>query len=163
MAYKMQTEGAADLERMLKSIGDAAEKVSARGLYEGAGVMADTVQKAAQSIRAEPFHYGVFVQRLPSNEEKAAVMNAKAGIAKFRRDGYNPQTSVGYSRSGYTTIGGKRKAIPLIANAINSGTSFMRKQPFFARAVSHGSRDASDAIVRRIEADIDEIIANGGK
>lgn len=43
------------------------------------------------------------------------------------------------------------KPIGVIANAINSGTSFMQKQPFFRKGVSKHQQAAMDAMKRRIE------------
>jgi hypothetical protein len=44
-----------------------------------------------------------------------------------------------------------------VVNAINSGTSFMQKQPFVRKAVRAGSKKAEAAIVAAIEKRIDEI------
>ena len=58
------------------------------------------------------------------------------------------------------------KPIGVIANAINSGTSFMKKQPFFRRAVSRSTADAVNAIVNMAEKLFSEIISKneaGGK
>ncbi len=58
------------------------------------------------------------------------------------------------------------KPIGVIANAINSGTSFMKKQPFFRRAVSKSQSAAIQAIVNMANKLFDEIISKntaGGK
>ena len=58
------------------------------------------------------------------------------------------------------------KPIGVIANAINSGTSFMQKQPFIRRAVSRATQPAISAIIRRAESLMESIISNnesGGK
>ena len=162
MGYTMKTEGMDDLNKMLSQLGEQAGKVAAVGLYDGAGVMAKEIGNQAKRIKASKFHYGVFVTRDPSNEEKAAVVNAGAGIAKFDKNGGEVNTSVGYSNAGYVEIAGRIKPVPLIANAINSGTSFMKKQPFFRKAVSSGTKKATDAIVRTAEAKIEEIINQSG-
>ena len=162
MGYTMKTEGLDDLSKMLNQLGEQAGKVAAVGLYDGAGVMAGEVKNQAERIRASKFHYGVFVTRDPSHEEKAAVVNAGAGVAKFDKNGGEVNTSVGYSNAGYVEIAGRIKPVPLIANAINSGTSFMKKQPFFRRAVSNGTQKATDAIVKTAEAKIEEIINQSG-
>ena len=154
MPMTMETEGAGDLMKMLQSLGDQASKVAGKALYEGAGVMADEIQRQAGAIATAPFHYSVFLQREPSPEEKAAIQN-KVGIARFTHDGLNANTSVGYGNSGYTTVAGRVKPVPLIANSINSGTSFMKKQPFFRRAVNIGTKSASEKMKNSIEASID--------
>ena len=162
MGYTMKTEGLDEVSMMLTKLGDQAQKVAASGLYDGAGVMSEEIKRHANGIRSSEFHYAVFVTRDPSNEEKEAVVQAGAGIAKFDKNGTEVQTSVGYSNSGYWNINGKMKPVPLIANSINSGTSFMKKQPFFRQAVSRGTRPAEEAIINRIEERFDELINQSG-
>lgn len=58
------------------------------------------------------------------------------------------------------------KPIGVIANAINSGTSFMKKQPFIRRAVTKATPAAIDAIIKRAESMMQNIIQKnetGGK
>lgn len=112
--------------------------------------------------------------REPSPEEKAILKGAGAnGIAKFKKSGVSVDTSIGFNNAGYAPVtwGNKRhkgrtnykwdgktatrasaggkgtdvKPIPVIANAINSGTGFMKKQPFFRKAVSRAKGKASEA------------------
>jgi len=162
MAYTVKIDGIESLDNLLKNLGDEAAKAAPQGLYEGAGVMATEINQAAENIRAEKFHYAVFMQREPSLEEKAAILSAKAGIARFGHDGLDVDTSVGYANSGYAYINGKRKPIPQIANAINSGTSFMKRQPFFRKAVNSGRRKAEEAIAKSIEEKLEKMINESG-
>jgi len=58
------------------------------------------------------------------------------------------------------------KPIGVIANAINSGTSFMQKQPFIRKAVTKATPKAEAAIIERAESLINKIISEnqvGGK
>ena len=156
MPYTMKSEGFEEISKMLNSLGENAQKVASKGLYEGAGVMAAEIKEGAGKINTAPFHYAVFVTREPSPEEKEIVQKGM-GIAKFKKNGADVNTSVGYGNAGYAMLAGKRKPIPLIANAINSGTSFMKRQPFFRRAVVQGTAKAEEAIVEKIEAEIDAL------
>ena len=156
MALTMQVDGIEELSRKLTALGDKAEEVAARALYDGAGVMANAYRSAAASVRAQPFRYAVFKKRDPSFEEKAAIQG-QTGIARFDKNGSEVQTSIGFSGSGYVTIAGKQKAVRKIANAINSGTSFMNKQPVFRKAATQAAPAASAAIVAKAEKLIDEI------
>lgn len=157
MAIQMKVEGLKELSEMLSQMGEESGKIAAGGLYEGAGIMADEIKKGAEGIKTSPFHYAVFVTRDPSPEEKAAVLEAGVGIAKFNKNGSEVDTSVGYRNAGYTTINGKTKPIPQIVNAINSGTSFMQKQPFVRKAATTGAKKAGDAITKYIEAKFDAL------
>lgn len=60
------------------------------------------------------------------------------------------------------------KPIGVIANSINSGTSFMKKQPFFRRGMNAGKKTAESKIVETIKYLYDQIIQknedkSGGK
>ena len=147
MPYQMKIDGMAELSELLDRMEEQAPKVAAQALYEGAGIMAAEIRKSAETIKTEPFRYaGGGRSRLPSPEEKQIVLNAGAGIAKFDKNGTEIDTSVGYKASGYAELNGKTKPVPLIVNAINSGTSFMRKQPFIRKAASSGSTKAMTAM-----------------
>ena len=153
MPFSIQVEGMNELIRSMEKLPEKAAKVAAEALYEGAGVVADKVSGAVQGIRTEPFKYASGGRtRKPSPEEKALVAGAKHGIAKFRKNGVSVQTSVGLQNAGYGTINGKTKPIPQIANAINSGTSFMQRQPFMTKAFSQSKGPAQAAIEGAIHA-----------
>ena len=158
MAITAKIEGMEEISEMLTKLGEDAEKIAAKGLYQGAGIMAAEVNKGANSIRTETFRYAApGRKRDPSPEEKNAVLAAGAGIAKFDKNGSEVNTSVGYSGTGYADTGYGRKPIAQIANAINSGTSFMRKQPFIRKAASAGAQKATEAIRSSIEEQFDAI------
>lgn len=157
MAMSIETSGLEELSSMLSQLGNEAENVAAGSLYDGAGVVADAFKSAVNSIRTEPFK-GKRDRRLPSPEEKAALMG-KTGIAKFNRTGGEVETLIGVSgAAGYANIGGKAKAVRLIARSINSGTSFMPKQPVFRKAKSASQGKAKAAIVSKAEKMFNEII-----
>ena len=158
MPYKVSTAGNDELTQMLESLGTAAQSVASVGLYEGAGVMADSVSRAVQGIATEPFQYAAGGhQRKPSPEEKALLEAAPKGVAKFNKTGTEVNTSVGLSRAGYGMLGKKLKPIPQIANAINSGTSFMKKQPFFTKAVRQNKSAALTAFENGVNRKIEEM------
>ena len=165
MPYKVSTEGMEELGEMLRALGESAESVAASALYEGAGVMANEIKSGAESIRTEPFKFAPpGDHRLPSPEEKEIVLSAEgSGIAKFQKDGDGVQTSVGYGRAGYAELAGKTVPIPLIANSINSGTSFMFKQPFMRKAASTGGKKAIKVITEKIETEWQRIYRESQK
>ena len=158
MPFSIQVDGLTELLQKMDQLPGKSVKVAAEALYEGAGVVADAVSGAVQGIATEPFKYAAGGRtRKPSPEEKALVASAKHGVAKFRKNGVSVQTSVGYQNAGYGTINGKTKPVPQIANAINSGTSFMKKQPFMRRAFSQSKGAAEAAIEAGIKSREDEI------
>lgn len=147
----MKVDGMAEISEMLSKMEKQAPAIAAQALYEGAGIMADEVKKGAEAIRTAPFQFARKNVRLPSPEEKEIVMKAAAGIAKFNRGEDSVDTSVGYRNAGYAMLGKKQKPIPQIVNAINSGTSFMQKQPYVRKAASKGAPKAIQAMKAKIE------------
>ena len=159
MPYRLKVEGMDEITEMLSQAAEAAPGIAARALYKGAGVVADEISKGARGLKTTRFRYANGWQRDPSPEEKEALVAAgAAGIAKFEQTGNEASTSVGYGRRGYVTINGKPKAVAVIANSINSGTSFMKKQPFIRKAVSQSKGKASQAIQDEIGRLVGEIL-----
>ena len=156
MGYKIEVAGLTDLSQKMDALGESAGSVAATALFEGAGLMRDEILKSAAEIRTAPFKYASTHRgetRLPSPEEKEAVIEAGAGIAKFDKDADGVNTSVGFRNSGYTELGGKQRPVPAIINAINSGTSFMSKQPFVRKAARTGRTKAVKVIKEHIESE----------
>jgi HK97 gp10 family phage protein len=153
MAYSIQVTGMEELLNKMDKLPEIADKVAAEALYEGAGVVADQVSRAVHGIATKRFKYPAppGKQRMPSPEEKAILENASKGISKFRKNGLSVSTSVGFARSGYGNLNGKTVPVPMIANAINSGTSFMKKQPFLRKAFSQSKSKATAAIEAGIQ------------
>lgn len=162
MAMTIRTDGIDELGKMLAQLGSKAQDVASGALFDGAGVVADAYTNATNSIKTAPFKYArPGEKRLPSPEEKAALQG-KSGIARFDKSGDGVNTVIGISgAAGYANVAGKPKAVRLIARSINSGTSFMEKQPVFRKAVSSSSGAAKAAIVSKAEEMFNEII--GGK
>lgn len=187
MAWGIHVTGMDQLYDAFDKLPDKARKVAAEALYEGAGVVADAVSKAVQGIATEKFQYAKGGRkRLPSPEEKAILVGSRHGVAKFRKGGVNVQTSVGFDNSGYGVItwnhaktsasrtkykmgsngkmvhasqgtGSSMKPVPLIANAINSGTSFMKKQPFLRKAFTQSKGPATGAIENGLMSRLDQL------
>lgn len=187
MAFNVQWEGCDELLRQMDKLPEKAAEIASKALFEGAGVMADAVGRAVQGIATEPFKYAKGgKKRKPSPEEKQIVMQAQHGVAKFKNTGLKIQTSVGFQKSGYGKItwnhartnirtkyklaksgkhmvhasqgtGASMKPVPLIVNSINSGTSFMEKQPFLRKAFSQNKGAAVAAIEAGIESRKDEL------
>lgn len=187
MAFKFEVKGMDELLQRMDRAPKKAAKVGAEALFEGAGVIADSVSGAVHGIRTAPFKYAKNGEkRLPSPEEKAIVESSRHGIAKFQNSGVRIQTSVGFQNSGYAAIGwnharaknsrtlykqgeggrmvhasqgagASQKPVPLIVNSINSGTSFMQKQPFLRRAFSKSKGAAAAAIEAWVKEHDDEL------
>lgn len=190
MAYQIRASGLQELQSNFEKLGTAALGIASAGLYKGAGIVADTVGSSVKSIATAPFKYAKGGEkRLPSPEEVSMLQGAAYGIAKFRKNGTDVNTRVGFQTSGYAVIpwnhaktmqrtkykwtngkavqskkmgygtggGASVKPIPVIANAIESGTSFMNKQPFFRKAVNKSRGAAQGAMESTIKTKLESI------
>lgn len=152
----METSGIEQLSNMLGNLGDNTERIASGALFEGAAVMANAYRAAANSIVTGARRYHKEPGgRLPTPAEKAAVQNV--GIAKFRHEGgAEVDTMIGMPE-GYADVNGHKKAIKLIARSINSGTSFMQKQPVFRKASRTAKGPAEAAMVAKADEMIGQI------
>ena len=206
--FSFQVEGMEELFSKLKTAEDKSQGIAAQGLYEGAAIVADAVSSAVRGIATEPFKYANGgKKRKPSPEEKAALVSAPSGVAKFRKKLKRVDTTVGFNQGGYVNVNFKhmkstartnykavnfkgkdsassstlkwirdqggsekygwsadigkgaqnQKPVGVIANAINSGTSFMVKQPFMRKAFNKSKGAAIAAIEAGIQARIAEL------
>ena len=87
MAWGISMTGMDELIRSLDRLPKEGARIASEALYEGAGVVADSVSRAVNSIRTQPFKYAKGgTMRLPSPEEKALVAGARHGVAKFKKN-----------------------------------------------------------------------------
>lgn len=150
----MKVDGMEEISEMLNQLDVQAQSVASQALYEGAGLMADELQKSVKTIRTAQFKWASRTRgetRLPSPEEKEIVEKAAAGIAKFKKNGTEVDTAVGFQNAGYADLNGKTVPIPVIVNAINSGTSFMKKQPFVRKTKTAAGPKASAKMKETVE------------
>lgn len=153
------TVGLDELLAMLGEMENRTEEIAKRALYQGAKVMADAYRKGVGSIKAvergpgEDRHHA----RYPTPDEKEAL--DAIGIASFRGSGSEVDTliGIGLGDEGYFEMDGKTKPLAMIARSINSGTSFMKKQPVLRKAASMAKGPAAAAVVQEAERIIREI------
>lgn len=162
---------------LYEAAGEYADEIS-RGVQ---GISVEPFKFAAGGRKRKP----------SPEEKAALRSAGAAGIAKFKKTGVSVDTSIGFNNAGYAPVafkgmgknartnyrynrenntatqskyargGTNIKPIPVIANAINSGTSFMEKQPFFRKAVSRAKGAAQAAFEKTAEAALDQAAKNG--
>ena len=98
-----------------------------------------------------------------SGYAKITWNHARSGVRTKYKMGFAGRAVSSTSTEGKNS-GMSAKPVPVIANAINSGTSFMEKQPFFRQAVSRNRGKAQKAIEDKLLKMIEESMQrkNGG-
>ena len=92
-------------------------------VYKGAGVVADEMKKQVNSLktgRTKTKHY------ISENDKR--VLSEAMGIAPIKSDD-KIHTKVGFD-GYYINSRGQERPVPLLANSVNAGTSFMTAQNF---------------------------------
>ena len=172
----MQITGLDELSDKLTLAGNAAQGIAKASLYEGAKIMADAMHASLNQIKTEPFRYVPEggEKRLPSPQEKAAVLASRFGVAKHSGSGAEVDTVVGLSTTDYVTIAesanyehkggyvhrmGHKEDVPaaMLLRAIQSGTSFMVAQPVVRRAINSAKGAATAKIAAEGEARLQKI------
>lgn len=128
------------------------DEVIGRAVYEGAGIVADAAKAALQGIQTDDgFHRPGDMRDGPTSEEKQALINS-FGISRMRnQDGYvNVKLGFkGKNPSGLNNSG--------MARMVESGSSFMRKQPFFTRAVNAAKKKCEDTMAQVLDEEIKKL------
>ena len=158
-SFSIEITGMDELFRVFEKASKESEKIASEALYEGAGIVADAVSKEINSIKTEPFKYAKDgKKRKPSPEEKEIIKKARHGVAKFKKNGIDVTTSVGFQNAGYAKLKGKTVPVAVIANTINSGTSFMPPQPFLRKAFKQNEGKAQTTIENIINKKTEELL-----
>ena len=142
----------------LETIDKAALGCLAMGVYDGAAIFANAVRTAVNNIKTSPNNIpgDRHAARLALPEEKAALQSAGVGISRFRKRGTSIETIIGHT-TDYVMIRTRRVPIPLLANAINSGTSFMHGQGVYRKAFTKARQTAVKAIESKAVEELEKI------
>ena len=133
---KFQFAGVDDLLAQYEKIEANSVEMIGKAIYVGAGVVADAIRASMESIIVDN-HFGTSENKIagPNALQKKGLLEAM-GITELRRDGNFWNVKVGFD--GYNDLKTKRwpqgQPNTLVAQAVESGTSWMDKQPFVRRA-----------------------------
>ena len=117
--------------------------VSKAAIYAGAGVVIDTMKEEISSLQVTRY-YGTDQRKRYCWPNDAKVLLDAIGIAKIQAS-ETVNTKVGFD-GYYYADNGERYPIPLLANSINAGTSFMYRQPFIDNTLKRCSKKAIQAM-----------------
>jgi len=156
----IQVKGLDAVSLMLDRFEDDTEAIVKVGLYEGAGILADAVKSEIEALPTDkgPITDSHPIMSGPTQVQKDGLLSG-FGISRFRRDGDVINVSIGFD--GYNDF--KTSHYPqgqpnvLVARSINSGTSYMAKNPFVKRAINKAKDKAVEAVQERIRKAAREI------
>lgn len=139
------------------------DRVIGRSIYPGAKLMANAIKIATEAIPVDDSYFGFSEQYhkkrkgVTSRQKKALIESM--GIAEIKKNRYGYNVKVGWD--GYNDIVSKRwpKGQPnvVVARALNSGTSFMRKYPFVDMTVNANASKTAEKISEQFDKELDKI------
>lgn len=153
-------EGVDELISQYKRLESNTTDMIGRSIYDGAGVVMQAVKSAVEGINTDE-RYGTSEEPVmgPTSIQKWGLIHG-LGIAKMRQDGTFWNVKIGFD--GYNRV--KTKTWPngqpnmMVARSIESGTSWMTKQPFMRKA-EQGSRARCEAVMSEtIDKEIQKLI-----
>lgn len=149
---KWEFKGLDEYVGKLKKLDANTDEIIGRAIYAGAGVVADAVRQALNEIQTDDkYHPNNEMRAGPTTEEKKALLDG-FGISKLRQNGTFWNVKIGFSGrnpSGIYNSG--------LAKQIESGTSWMAKQPFMARTINRKKQECEDTMRKVLEEEIEKL------
>ena len=134
------------IEMLHKLDVDADESIR-RAVYKGAGVVADAIRASINSLPVDN-DTKKDVRSGPTSEEKDGLA-AGFGISKMKdEDGY---INV---KLGFAGRNVKKKANVQVARNLESGTSWLAKNPFIRQAVNSSKKKCEETIAEALDEEI---------
>lgn len=159
---KFQFEGVDELVAQYKKLDENTEKVIGKAIYNGAGVVARAVAASIESISTDN-RFGTAENPTigPSTIQKIGLQRA-LGITKMRNDNGFVNVKIGFD--GYNSV--KTKTWPqgqpnmMVARSVESGTSWMQKQPFMRKAEQSSRSQCEKVMSETVDREIQNIIGD---
>lgn len=151
MKITVRAEGFDKYLDKLSSLGYDAIEIVDRAVYDGAHLMADNVKQALETIPVDTMKKVPF--RKSINRIQKEGLLESYGIAPLRADGDFRNVKIGFD--GYNNFitfkhpHGQPNA--MIARSLESGTSFMPKNPVISRATRANKVACENAMGKSIE------------
>lgn len=161
---KFQFEGIDNYIQKLDKLYGNTEKIIGRAVFEGTGVVMKSIKSAIEGLNTDDSHgFGTSENPKtgPTSIQKAGLLHS-VGIAKMRNDGGFYNTKIGFD--GYNYVKTKRwpqgQPNAMVARSIESGTSWMKKQPFMRKAEQEAKGPCEKAMEETIDLEIDYIMGD---
>ena len=151
---KLTIDGVNDFILRAEHMANGFSAVASAALYAGAGVVADAIKAEIRNLPEEKGYLKEGDRRnVVTPDEKQDLLEG-VGIAHFKHENGNIDTAVGFD--GYTRHETDKYPsgvpLPLIARAIESGSSVRQKHPFVRKAAKScetAAKAAMEAAARK--------------
>ena len=161
---KFQFKGVDEYIQRLDKLYGKTDKIIGSAIYEGTAVVMKAVKSAIDGIQTDDSHgFGTAENPKtgPTSIQKAGLWHS-VGIAKMRNDNGFWNTKIGFD--GYNYVKTKRwpqgQPNAMVARSIESGTSFMQKQPFMRKAEQAARGPCEKVMQETIDLEIDYLMGD---
>jgi len=173
-------KGIDDYIKQLDALADRTEEIVTETIKPGAKIVADEVKKEINGLPVEDREQRNFKQTSKSksggrkrtshktpHKKRTGILQvekdglvASMGLAPIRDDNGFVNTKLGFDGYNNHVTPAYPKGHPnvMIARSLESGTSFMQKNPFVSRAVARVWKDAEDEMARQFEKEIKKVM-----
>ena len=157
---KFQFTGVDNLLAQYEKLEANSTEMIGKAIYVGAGLVADTIRASMESIIVDN-HFGTSENKIagPNALQKMGLLQSM-GISELRRDGNFWNVKVGWD--GYNNLKTKRwpqgQPNTLVAQSVESGTSWMEKQPFVRRAEKSSKGRCEEVMAEAFDKELKRII-----
>lgn len=147
--------------RLSKLAGDELTKVCGHAIYDAAEIVADAIRQELENVPTDESWGTQGTPTIgPKKAQKEALLHV-LGVTRMSTDDKGfINVKIGFD--GYNDIQNKRwpngQPNQMVARAIESGTTWMHKNRFVARAVAKTKKQALEAMRKRAESEIKQIM-----
>ena len=149
---KWKFEGNDKYIAQLNKLAENTDEYIERAVYQGAGIVADAAHAGIRSIVTDDeYHKDGEIAKGPPSDVKEAL-DASFGISKMRNeDGYiNVKLGFkGKNPNGLNNSGAARQ--------VESGTSWMAKQPVITRAINRTKKQCEETMAKVLDEEIKKL------
>lgn len=131
-----------------------------RAVYEGTEVVMKAVESSLNAIQTDDTYYSKSGMRKgPTTYQKQGLIES-LGIASMRVDGFFINTKIGFDGYNNVVTDKWQRGQPnnMVARSVESGTSWMRKQPFMKRAVNQSKKACEEKMKISLDESINAIM-----
>lgn len=154
-----------ELAAQFAAVGEAAKPAAERAVYKGAGVIADAIRKNINALPSDTFGYKKYQTGVSDSQRKAllgglgitpigdvnSIINARVGFDGYMSDYVSGDTV-------RTKKYPKGLPVPLLANAVESGSEHRAKHGFVRKAITANKEKALKAMADEFDKEIKKII-----
>ena len=160
---KLKMKGLEEYEAKLLKLKNLSRECIGEAIFEGAAVVADRVKASIGSIPIDERHVNVNKGEILNGISQAQKQGLMDGFGIARMQDENGYLHVKLGFDGYNSV--KTRSHPngqpnsMIARSVNSGSSFRAPFPFVDQAVNSAKGQAEQAMIKKFDEKIKDIMS----